>query len=103
MTHFVACFNMVIMKRSYSPLVEQVGSIEVPATEFKARCLAMLAAVHDGRAAEIVVTKRGKPLAKLVPIEDRVERFCGFAKGKIAVFGDIFSTDEGWNVELGEP
>lgn len=90
---------MVIMKRSYSPLVERAGSIEVPATEFKARCLAMLGAVHDGRATEIVVTKHGKPFAKLVPIEDCTEKFCGFAKHKIAVLGDVFSTGESWDAQ----
>lgn len=90
---------MVIVKRPYSPLVERAGSIEVPATEFKARCLAMLGAVHDGRATEIVVTKHGKPFAKVVPIDHRAERFCGFAKGKIAVLGDIFSTGERWDAE----
>ncbi|HKU81291.1 MAG TPA: type II toxin-antitoxin system prevent-host-death family antitoxin [Candidatus Tumulicola sp.] len=90
------------MKRPYSPLVERAGPIEVSATDFKARCLAMLAAVHEGRAAEIVITKRGNPLAKLVPVANRPETFCGFAKDRIVVVGDIFSTGESWNAERGE-
>jgi prevent-host-death family protein len=41
---------------------------EVAAAEFKAKCLAILDEVADsGR--EIVITKRGKPVAKLSPIE----------------------------------
>lgn len=41
---------------------------EIAAGEFKAKCLALLDDVAElGR--EIVITKRGKPVAKLVPIE----------------------------------
>ena len=42
-------------------------SREVPAGEFKTKCLALLDEVRDTRE-EIIVTKRGKPVAKLVPI-----------------------------------
>ncbi|MGH7707704.1 MAG: type II toxin-antitoxin system Phd/YefM family antitoxin [Vulcanimicrobiaceae bacterium] len=89
------------MKRPYSPLVERAGPIEIAATEFKARCLALLAAVHDGRTKEIVITKHGKPLARLVPIDDRPESFCGFLQGKIEILGDVFSTGERWNADEG--
>ena len=40
----------------------------VPAGEFKARCLALLDEVAEtGR--PVLVTKRGKPVARLVPVE----------------------------------
>lgn len=43
----------------------------VPAAEFKSRCLSLLDEVADtGRA--IVVTKRGRPVAQVVPVEDNV-------------------------------
>ena len=41
---------------------------EIPAGEFKARCLALLDDVALTRQ-EIVVTKRGRAVARLVPIE----------------------------------
>ena len=41
---------------------------EVPAGVFKTKCLALLDEVRDTRQ-EIIVTKRGKPVAKLVPME----------------------------------
>lgn len=41
----------------------------IPAGEFKAKCLALLDEVRDQHE-EIIVTKRGKPVAKLVPIEN---------------------------------
>ena len=40
----------------------------VPAGEFKARCLALLDRVAS-TGEPLVVTKRGRPVAKLVPVE----------------------------------
>ncbi len=40
---------------------------QVPATEFKARCLALLDEVAKS-GVEVVVTKHGRPVAKVVPI-----------------------------------
>ncbi len=45
----------------------------VPAGQFKQGCLAMLDDVAQNDV-EIVVTKRGKPVARLVPIGDPRER-----------------------------
>ncbi len=39
---------------------------EVLVSEFKARCVGLLNEVHDSRQ-ELLVTKRGKPLALVVP------------------------------------
>ena len=40
----------------------------VPATEFKAKCLELMDRVAEGRDT-YVITKRGKPVAKLVPAD----------------------------------
>ena len=42
----------------------------IPASEFKARCLALLDAVAETRA-EYVVTKHGRPVARVAPLEER--------------------------------
>ncbi|CAN5878058.1 type II toxin-antitoxin system Phd/YefM family antitoxin [soil metagenome] len=42
--------------------------MEIQAGQFKARCLALLDEVA-ATGAEYVVTKRGKPVARLVPLE----------------------------------
>ena len=58
---------------------------EIAAGEFKAHCLALLDEVAEtGR--EIIVTKRGKPVAKLTPIEAPKS-----LKGSVRVLGDIVS------------
>jgi len=45
-----------------------MGQHTVSASEFKAKCLAMLDDVAE-TGAELVITKRGKPVARLVPLE----------------------------------
>ena len=72
-------------------------SREVPAGEFKTHCLALLDEVRDTRE-EIIVTKRGKPVAKLVPI-GRPE--IPDLRYMIRVLGDIESPiDVVWEAEL---
>ena len=72
----------------------------IPAGAFKARCLAIMDEVQAKRQA-IVITKRGKPVAKLVPVETEKDDIFGFmkGKGKIEIKGDIISpalTPEEW-------
>lgn len=65
---------------------------------FKARCLAIMDEVQAKRQA-VVITKRGKPVAKLVPVEKEKDDIFGFFKGKIKITGDIVSpalTPEEW-------
>lgn len=42
---------------------------DIAAGEFKARCLRLLDQVAQDRV-ELVITKRGRPVAKLVPVDD---------------------------------
>jgi len=70
----------------------------IPAGEFKAHCLAIMDEVQAKRQA-VVITKRGKPVAKLVPLEKERDDIFGFFKDKIKVTGDIVSpalTPEEW-------
>jgi len=51
----------------------------------------------------VIVTREGKPIARLLPIADTNRGDCadliGCLKGKIKVKGDIFSTGLRWNAE----
>jgi prevent-host-death family protein len=72
----------------------------IPAGQFKARCLAIMDEVQAKRQA-VVITKRGKPVARLVPVEQEKDDIFGFfkGKGKIEIKGDIVSpilTPEEW-------
>ncbi len=72
----------------------------IPAGKFKAQCLAIMDEVQSKRQA-VVITKRGKPVAKLVPVEQEKDDIFGFlkGKGKIEIKGDIIApafTPEEW-------
>jgi prevent-host-death family protein len=70
----------------------------VPAGKFKVHCLSIMDEVQAKREA-VVITKRGKPVAKLVPVEKEKDDIFGFFKGKIKVTGDVVSpalTPEEW-------
>ncbi len=61
------------------------------AGEFKAKCLAVMDEVQATRQ-PITITKRGKPVATLVPVEEqKKDDIFGFMKGKIKILGDIES------------
>lgn len=60
------------------------------AGEFKAKCLQVMDQVRSTRI-PIVITKRGKPIAKLVPAEDLRSTAFDSLKGKIEILGDIVS------------
>jgi len=62
----------------------------IPAGEFKVRCLAIMDEVASKREA-IIITKRGKPVAKLVPVSQEKDEIFGFLKGKGKILGDIVS------------
>jgi prevent-host-death family protein len=65
---------------------------KMAAGKFKVHCLAVMDEVQSKREA-VLITKRGKPVAKLVPAaedKDRDEVF-GFMAGKIKIVGNIVS------------
>jgi prevent-host-death family protein len=61
----------------------------VPAAKFKEQCLALLDHVDPEG---IIITKHGKPVAKLVPIQTDSAKLIGSFKGKIKIKGSILST-----------
>lgn len=67
------------------------------ASEFKARCLKLMDEVQE-TGEEIVITKNGRPVSKLVPYRVRAATLFGLHKGKISSGDqDIFSTEEIWD------
>lgn len=69
---------------------------KIGAAKFKEQCLSLLEKVEkDG----IIITKHGKPVAKLVPITVQSSSLIGRMKGKIVIKGDIITTGLKWNAE----
>ena len=66
------------------------------ASKFKEQCLALLDNIaSDG----LLITKRGKPVAKLVPVDSDCASLIGSMKGRIRIKGNILSTGVTWNAQ----
>ena len=76
-----------------------IGSRTVKASEFKATCLKLMDEVAE-TGKEIVITKRGKPVAKLIPHQERPKTLFGIDRGRLKITGDIISPiDVEWEAE----
>jgi prevent-host-death family protein len=62
----------------------------MPAGQFKARCLRLMDEVNSTRE-PVLITKKGKPVAKLVPANSNPDKVFGALRGKIKIVGDIMS------------
>ena len=75
------------------------NSVTMKASEFKAECLGLMdeVAEHGG---EIVITKNGKPVAKLTAFHERPKTLFGIDKGRLKITGDIISPiDVEWEAQ----
>lgn len=68
----------------------------IGAAKFKEQCLALLDRLDaDG----LVVTKHGKPVARVLPYERRFAPLIGSLKDKIRVRGDLQTTGTRWKAD----
>ena len=74
--------------------------MNISAGEFKARCLKLMDDVRN-RHEEIIITKYGRPVAKLVPVdEEDAPKLFGFMKGTVVIREDIVKPiDERWETD----
>jgi len=61
---------------------------QIAAGEFKAQCLAIMDNVRDS-GEPVLITKHGKPVAKLVPAQNNADEIFGYMAGKVKIVGDI--------------
>lgn len=72
----------------------------MPAGEFKARCLRVMEDVRKYRV-PVVITKKGRPVAKLVPADEPAGDVFGCMAGTAKIVGDVESPvlpAETWDV-----
>ena len=62
----------------------------IAAGKFKAHCLSMIEEVNATRE-PVLITKRGRPVAKLVAADKTTDNFIGRLEGIIQIVGDIES------------
>lgn len=64
--------------------------MKIAAAKFKSQCLALMDEVARKRS-EVIITKRGRPVAKLVPVDEGTNALFGGMRGTGRVTGDIVS------------
>jgi prevent-host-death family protein len=62
----------------------------IKASEFKAKCLALLDEVEQ-KGDRLIITKKGKPVADVVPHKPERRELLGILKGRVEIVGDIIS------------
>ena len=62
----------------------------MPAGKFKAQCLSVMDEVNTTRE-PVVITKKGRPVAKLVPAESEPKDVFGCLRGVMEIVGDVES------------
>ena len=71
----------------------------IPAGQFKTHCLQLLDKVKQSHI-EFIITKHGKPYAKLIPIEEKSHSLFGCLNNSVVIQGDIINgTGETWDAE----
>ena len=68
----------------------------IAAAQFKEHCLALLDKVGPEG---LLITKHGKPVAKLMPVGVDGAALIGSLKTKLKIKGDVFNTGLEWNVK----
>jgi prevent-host-death family protein len=75
----------------------------IAVTEFKARCLAVIDDVAQGKTGPVVLLKRNRPVAAIVPIGDEAADLWGAMRGSVTLAPgtDLTAgTDEVWDAGL---
>jgi prevent-host-death family protein len=73
--------------------------MHISAGEFKAKCLKLMDEVRNLRT-EVIITKFGKPVAKLVPVQDKSASLFGCLKGSVEHARDLVApTGESWDAD----
>ena len=62
----------------------------IAAGTFKAKCLRLMDEVQSTRQ-PLLITKKGRPVAKLVPANEPPDDIFGCMRGKVEIVGDIVS------------
>ncbi|MBI1861736.1 MAG: type II toxin-antitoxin system Phd/YefM family antitoxin [Deltaproteobacteria bacterium] len=68
----------------------------IGAAKFKELCLALLEKLGPEG---LIITKHGKPIARVIPIESECGLLIGSLKTKIRVKGDLMNTGVKWNAQ----
>jgi prevent-host-death family protein len=84
------CNELVEYDHGIMTMIEELEMKKMAAGSFKVHCLAVMDEVQAKRET-VVITKHGKPVAKLVPVDKNTDDIYNFMAGKGAIAGDVVS------------
>ena len=82
---------------------EKGQQLKIGVTAFKARCLALIDEVAQGKTGRVLLTKHNRPVAAIVPVENEPAELWGAMRGtvKVAAGTDLTnSTGEVWEADI---
>ncbi|MDE0033960.1 MAG: type II toxin-antitoxin system prevent-host-death family antitoxin [Deltaproteobacteria bacterium] len=75
--------------------------LTIKASEFKAKCLKLMDHVADS-GDQIIITKNGRPISRLVPYREKPKSLFGIDRGSIEILGDVIEPVEmEWEADSG--
>ena len=82
-----------VYRQNYTGWMRKIG-----AGDFKQTCLRLLDEVQESGTA-IVITKHGRPVARVIPFERDSADLIGSLEGKVEVLGNVFDTGATWDAD----
>ena len=68
----------------------------IGAAKFKEQCLSLLERLTPEG---LIITKRGKPVARLIPYPQKPAALIGSLRERIRIHGDVMTTGIPWNAD----
>jgi prevent-host-death family protein len=65
-------------------------------SEFREQCLSL---IEELPVEGVMITKRGRPVARVLPVRENDADLIGSLAGALRITGDVFSTGERWDAE----
>ena len=84
----------IICDQSYN--LSTMSPRTLGAAKFKERCLAILDSLDSEG---LVITKHGRPVAKLIPYHRQSASLIGSLRGEIELLADVFTTGVDWHAD----
>lgn len=81
--------------------INPTGVRTIKASEFEARCRKLMDEVAE-HGTEIVITRNGRPVSRLIPWRAKPDTLFGIDRGRLELLGDIDEPlDVSWEMETG--
>ena len=81
--------------------IQRETARKIEASEFRVKCLKLMDEVADS-GQEIVITKNGRPVSRLVPYREKPKSLFGIDRGRFTIVGEIVGPlDMEWEANVG--